>query len=249
MLTNICTAQDIYLKVKKGSAKLNETLKYDSSPAFKIKNIDKVTVSNSSLVIATKTDQIFEVPPGNYSYDDINKLAGKRRKSNNGDLFNVIFTTSMQNSMLQSGSSTRGTERIPDFYSPSDDPILFVLEDSLLLEIGNKHTKILGDIEVSKTGETVFVYKGKPDNLKVLLTNLTEGEYKWSYSIKYPGVESSDFVNTFFIPSAADKKQMLKEYRQFTDYLLQLKSQNKFSEEMMTLLLEEYKMEKKIYTR
>jgi hypothetical protein len=245
-------AQDIFLKVKKGTVTHNSKTLLVSNPAFQMKASDKITVNNGSVLSGRMGESFFQVPSGKtYSFEEVKKLAkGSISKSS---IASELFTNSMQITKNNYGSSTRSGENDPDFYSPSDAPdILTVLDDKLRLEIGNNKTKLLSNIRLINTDNAEVTYDEKPNNLSVELTNLPEGNYKWTYQIEFDRDDTkfkNSFENSFIIPSAKNKTVLLKDYNNYKNQLMENKKKKLISDDFYQILLEEYKAEKKIYTK
>lgn len=244
-------AQDIMLKVKKGNILLNNKNIQLGDPQFKLVPTDKVTVNTGSVLVGNYGSSFFQVPSGKtYSFEDIKKLSkGNISKSS---VTSEIFIHSMQITKNNYGSSTRGEENKPDFYSPSDAPnVLSVLDDKFKLVIGNNKTRLLSNIRLVNTDNAKTIYDEKPNNLSVELSNLPDGNYKWTYQIEFDRNDSkvkSSFENSFIIPSEKIKTALLKDYNIYKNQLLENKKKNLISDDFYQILLEEYKAEKKIFT-
>ena len=251
-LTTNLLAQDILLRVKKGTVTHNNSKLTLSSPQFQLKSGDKVIVPAEAVLVGTVGGSFVQVPSGkSYTYDDVKKLA--KSATIKASVGNEVFRGTLQKTSNNYASSTRSGENDPDFYSPSDAPdVLTILDEKFRLEIGNNKTKLLSNIRLINTDNAEVTYDEKPNNLLVELTNLPEGNYKWTYQIEFDRDDSkveTSFENSFIIPSEKIKAAMLKDYNNYKNQLLENKKKKLISDDFYQILLEEYKAEKKIYTK
>jgi hypothetical protein len=242
-------AQNLMLKVKKGQVELNGKAITVSSPSFTLKNADKLLVPKGTVVAAIYESKFFELPSGKiYNLTDILNLGKPLRKQSS--LIEVVTKTSMQNVKNQYGSSTRGDEREPNFYSPFDDPILFVLDENLKLEIGNIKTNFLSKVTVTNYNTKEIIFEGWIENNEIVLSDLKEGEYVWNYKIKYEKdnkVFTSEYSNRFIMPTKDKKNKLLEDYCRVERKLDEMYNSKEISLDMRSILIEEYKSDNRIF--
>jgi hypothetical protein len=242
-------AQDIYIKVKKGSVIHNSKTINDSNPAFHMRKSDKITVTNGSILSARFGESYFQIPSGkSYTFDDLKNIS--QFNINKSSVFDVIFKNTMQITKNNYGSTTRGTEYEPNYYAPIDS--LLVLDKKFQLEIGNRSTKLKKNITVKNESNGKVIYDEKPENLMVELSNLPAAKYSWTYVIEFIKGDSLlevEYLNTFIVPSEKVRASMLKNYNKFKAQLQESKKNNLITDDFYNILLEEYKMENKIYTK
>ncbi len=245
----VISAQDILLKVKKGTVKIGSAILTESSASSVIKVADIVDVQVGALVIARQDVIVVELHSGKkYTHANITDLIKKKKQSSSGGFADVAFKDPIQKtaSIPQKGSSTRGIEAHykHDFYYPYDS--MMVADTIIHFIIGNKETKIQGPIEIvnSNTGETIFKEINKSNRFE--LSNLPEGDYVWSYlSTYYTATENleTQFSNIFTVASSKEKKEINKKIEQLKK---EIKS---FGLEMQKFLLLEYCVENHIYMK
>lgn len=243
-------SQDITLRVKKGTVMHNTDKLTLSSPEFKMKTSDKVIIPAEAILVGTISGSFVQVPSGkSYTYTDIKKLG--KAVPVKSSISNEIFNCVIQKTHNNYGSSTRGDEPKPDFYSPSDSPnILYILDKKFKLQIGNKHTKLLTNIKLEHKNSAKVIYDAKPDNRTVELSDLPEGEYLWSYEIEFVRNDSNiqqKLANGFLIPSPSQRDQMLADYNNVKKELDDNLKKKLISKDLFDILLSEYKENKKIF--
>jgi hypothetical protein len=250
LATHHTFAQDIYLKVKKGTVIHNGNNMISSSPAFQMKNSDKISVAPDAILSGRMGANFFQVPSGkSYAYSDVKKMCKDTpvKASVSGELFNG----SMQKITNNYGSSTRSGEPEPDSYSPTDTLFtLIVLDKKFKLQIGNKQTKLLTNIKLVHKNSSKIIYDSKPDNKTVELSDLPEGEYTWSYQIEFVRNDSDiqqKLSNVFIIPSESQRAQMLSDYNNVKKELAANLNRKCISKDLYDILLSEYKEKKKIF--
>jgi hypothetical protein len=246
---SIITAQDILLKVKKGTVKIGSAMLTESSASSVIKAADIVDIQVGALVIARQDVIVVELHSGKkYTHANIADLIKKKKQASSGGFADVAFKDPIQKTVTlpQKGSSTRGLEGHykPDFYYPYDS--MLVADTIIHFIIGNKETKVQGPVEIVNinTGETIFKELGKSNRFE--LVNLPEGDYSWSYlSTYYTSTVNMEaqFNNLFSVASSKEKKELNKKIEA-------LKKETKtFSHEMQKFLLLEYCVENHIYMK
>ena len=88
-------AQDINLKVKKGTVTLNSNKLTLSSPPFQMKTSDKVIVPAEAVLVGTISGSFVQVPSGkSYTYQDIKKLG--KSSASKASVGNEVFFGTMQ---------------------------------------------------------------------------------------------------------------------------------------------------------
>jgi hypothetical protein len=215
----ISGAQGISIKIKKGTAKVNDTLYDATGQLIAIKANDLVVVSQNSMVIAMSTNKMVELKPGiKYTCKQINDLINKSSASFTSDFLKVIFSEPMQKSkQKQSGGLTRGsTGGVLSDYYPEDDMI--ILSDQVLLDCGYDSCRLIGNLLVLHESTGEIMYNNAPEKNKLLLKVVKPGTYTWGYTIlcktdKQEVRES--YKNIFVVPDMKSKENILSEVDTF----------------------------------
>ena len=245
MMVFVSKAQDIIIKVKKGTAKIGTTELNEFSKASSLKNTDIIEVFNSCLVMARQDVIVVELNAGKkYSYNDIKGLLKIKKESSTGGLVTVAFKDPIQkNNGPIKGSTTRGLGDYEyDFYFPFDSMML--IEENPKFYIGNKKTKITTKVTVKNIDNNIVYYDELPKGNSFNIKGLKEGNYEWTYSTEYQeggSTKLTDFVNTFIVPSKAESKKIAKKVMY---YKSELKS---FSKDLQKVLIIEFYNENKIH--
>lgn len=240
-------AQDIGIKVKKGTAKLGNNSLLETSPTAIMKSSDWLEVQPNALVVARQENTVIELVSGKkYTYTDIMSLLKKKKAGTEADFTSVAFKDPVQknNPTPLQGTFTRGglLGFNPDFFYPYDN--MLVLDAGLDLLIGNADTKITSPVILKNKATGTVIYEGQPKDNRIVLSELPEGEYEWSYSIEYYTATDKvqmDFQNVFTVPAAKVKKERAKKLNAVKKQL------RGFSPEMQEVLLLEYCVENGIY--
>lgn len=249
-IANSVLAQEILLRVKKGTVTHNNSKLTLSSPQFQLKSGDKITVSAEAVLVGTVGGSFVQVPAGkSYSFEDIKKMGkGSPVKASVG---NEVFKGTMQKTSNNYGSSTRSGDAAPDSYSPTDTiNALYVLDKKFKLQIGNKQTKLLTNIKLEHKNSGKTIFDAKPENKTVELSDLPEGEYTWLYKIEFEKddkIKTQTLANVFIIPSAKEREQMLTDYNNVKKELDENLKKKLISKDLYDILLIEYKENKKIF--
>lgn len=241
------TAQDILVKVKRGSAKIGSQNLLESSASVAMKSTDVLNVLPNALVIARQDVIMIELPSGKeHSYSSILAMLKKKKQATNGTVTTVAFKDPIlkTNPTPLKGSSTRGTEGEdkPNFYYPYDN--MLVYDAHIDFFIGATDTRVISKVVLKNTKTNEIYFDAIPTDNTFKVANLPEGTYEWTYSIKYyNAIEevTEDFQNTFQVPSDKDKKELAEKVE---SYKKELKA---FSAGMQHLLLLEYCIENGIY--
>tara|TARA_B110000285_G_C15117479_1_gene615018 strand:+ start:1433 stop:2227 length:795 start_codon:yes stop_codon:yes gene_type:complete len=237
LIGNQYLAQEIFVKVIRGKAKVNSIRKYPNNPPTKLNIKDTVFVLKA-LVLVSKGDKETELQPDkNYLYKEISGLIAKTKPKNTNAYFDVLTSADLQTYKKRSGGSARGSSDLPgDYQFPNDD--ILILSDTVELIIGNDATKLESKVVVynSLTSDTILhAQQGKK---KIKLYGLHPGKHIWTYSIGYPKgdkyITDKHFKNRFVVPSIADKKEALKKIKAFK------KEIRGYSEGMQKALIKDY---------
>jgi hypothetical protein len=233
-------SQDIYVKVKKGTAKIKGKTKLTSDAAFTIGSKDTVFVTSGSLAIARKGTIVVELSSNKrHTYKAISTMISKKKASTNGDFSDVVFNDKIQKpSGKVYGSSTRGSgERTPDHAAPDDR--VTVIGDTFNIEFGNDWTTPSSKLLIinTQTQDTTAAFTLENDEHNKVVSNLTEGEYKWLVTLKYREEMKTVYIQLekhFIIPTKEFQEKALYEYLMFKEECAG------FSEELGNELLGEF---------
>jgi hypothetical protein len=233
-------AQDIVVKVKKGTVKFKGKVKSSSDQAFVVGPKDSVFVTAGALAVARKGTTVVELTSGKkYSYKAINSAITKKKATSSGNFSDVVFNDKIQKPAGKVyGSTSRSSgERLPNHMFPEREVI--VICDTLHIEFGNDWTNPSTDFTLTNasTMDTVRSISLEPDDKLVVLADLKEGKYKWNVTVRYREENKSVFLlleNTFSVPSEEYKSKAREELWQFKNECAD------FSKELFEELLSEY---------
>ena len=233
------SAQDLLLKVKKGTAKVGATVISEQSSSLTLKQTDEVKVYPGTLLLVRRDVIVVELPAAHtYSYADILALIERKKKAGQGNIASVTFLDPMQHSVMSNkGYSIRSTEKEydADFFYPLDN--MKLIDGSAAFIIGNNSVKILGKVLVLNLKNKDSVYHSVPVNNRFELNKLPKGEYSWAYKIAYSkdnhSIESI-YRNSFIVPSGKECKKLKKKINAYKQTIIN------FSLEMQQILLLEY---------
>jgi hypothetical protein len=233
----ISGAEGISMKVKKGTAMVNNTICDSTARIIFIQADDKVIVGLNSLVVARSGNKMAELKPGSkYSWKQINDLINKSSASFTLDFLKVIFSEPMQKSkQKQAGGLTRGSSGILSGYFPEDDMI--VLSDQVLLDCGYDSCQLTGSFVVLHESTGEIMYNNVPDKNKLLLKVNKPGTYTWGYTIscKMDNQEVREpYKNIFVVPDVKSKENILTELDAFK------KNIGSFSQELQQECMSQY---------
>jgi hypothetical protein len=233
-------AQDIVVKVKKGTVKFKGKAKSSSDQAFVIGQKDSVYITSGALAVARKGTTVVELTSGKkYSYKAINSAISKKKASSTGNFSDVVFNDKIQKPAGKVyGSTTRSSgERLPNHMSPEREVV--VICDTLHIEFGNDWTNPSTAFTLmdAVTMDTVQSISLDPEAKQVVLADLKEGKYKWNVTVRYREENKSVFLileNTFSVPAEEYKTNARQELQQFKNECAD------FSKELMEELLSEF---------
>lgn len=249
IIPTVMTGQDIIVKVKRGAAELGKQNLVESTASVTMKSTDVLNILPNALVIARQDIIMIELPAGKeHSYSSILSMLKKKKQAASGTVSTIAFKDPIlkTNHTPLKGSSTRGQgeEEKPDFYYPYDN--MLVYDSPIVFFIGTNDTKISSKVVLKNTATNEIYYNATPEHDHFTVAHLPEGDYEWTYSIKYYSVTeevSDEFKNVFKVPSDNEKKELAKKVE---SYKKELKD---FSADMQHLLLLEYCVENGIYHR
>ena len=199
LITIQANSQDVFIKVKKGTIKLNEKSINSTSSSIKLTKTDVLDLPKSVLVLASIKDKYIEIPADKtYHFADIIALNKKNNTSTKGNtkggVVNALFVQTIQHTDKNAGITNRG-DRLPDFYAPLDlTDTLIIVSDTAILEFGNQSTKVISNFVVKNHGNGKIYYDDKPMNNTITLINLPKGMYVWEGEIK--GYEFKNFFKS-----------------------------------------------------
>ncbi len=240
IFTTLVKAQEVVVKVKKGTVKSKGKTKSPSDQAFVLGTKDSVFVTSGSLAIARKGTTIIELASGKkYSYKAINSAISKKKASSSGNFSDVVFNDKIQKpSGKVYGSTSRSSgERLPNHTFPENNVI--IIDDTLQIEFGNDWTTPTTPFVLINT-TTMDTLQNLPldaETKNVVLSDLQEGKYKWNVTVRYREETKSVFLileSTFSVPSREYKTKSQKE-------LMAFKAEcSEFSTELFEELLSEF---------
>lgn len=249
LVTNITalSAQDISIKVKQGIAKLGGQSFTANSAAINLKSSDVLNIQPNALVIARQDVIIIELSANReYSYNHIVELIKKKKHTATSSVSTLAFKDPIlkTNPTPLKGSSTRGffEDQQPNFYYPYDNMLVYDAHN--VFYIGGVDTRITSNVVLKNIQTNEIYYNGIPETGHFSVENLPEGDYEWTYTIKYYNATdevTEDFKNTFKVPSEKERKELAKKVENFKKEL------KGFSPEMQHVLLLEYCIENGIY--
>jgi hypothetical protein len=231
-LIGIIQAQEIQLFVKSGVINVSgKTVIAGKIASISQKN-DWVRTEINALVLAKKNNYVIELEPGTQlRFQEIDKKF-KKRKSAFGSFLEIALNQTQNKQNI--GAAIRSVEPDPWLFIPMDSCV--VISDSIRLIIGNEGAQIVGDVRLYKSGSLDTLI------LKELeLVTPSPGFYYWDYVLRNNG-QSMRFLNYFLVPENEDKEVIrnnLNEYK---------RSIKNFSQEMQSVLLDEYFRLNKIYS-
>ncbi len=248
IMSNYSYAQDIYIKVKKGIVKVNTTSLSESSAPYLLKKTDAVLVESNSMALIRSGNTFKDlVTAKKYAYQDIANLFPKTTTSSAGAYADLLFNEKYQSQKSQGGSATRSVGKAGDFYYPNDS--FKIISNELELLIGNSSTKVTSNVLIVNTTTNDTIYNGQAKDNKIILSDLKEGIYNWSYTISYKKTNSSvnetedSFLNIFIVPSKKDKNTINNDLKKFRKEIKDL------SQEMKDILESDYLNINKIYIK
>ena len=250
LITIHANSQDVFLKVKKGTIKLNEKSINSTSPSIKLTKTDVLELPKGVLVLASIKDKYIEIPADKtYNFADIIALNKKNSTSTNektkGGVVNALFVQSVQHTDKNAGITTRG-DRLPDFYAPLDlTDTLIIVSDTAILEFGNQSTKVISNFVVKNLDDGKVYYDDKPLNNTITLINLPEGMYSWIGEIKSSELAIS-YNNFFIVKNEAFKNDFFKKINDFKTYLDQ---ETDYTAEMKQVLIKDFYADQKVYLK
>lgn len=251
LITIHANSQDVFIKVKKGTIKLNEKSINSTSSSIKLTKTDVLDLPKSVLVLASIKDKYIEIPTDKtYHFADIIALNKKNNTSTKGKtkggVVNALFVQTVQHTDKNAGITTRGGDRDPDFYSPLDTiDTLIIVSDTIVLEFGNQSTKVISNFVVKNHDNGKVYYDDKPINNKITLINLPEGMYSWIGEIKSSELAIS-YNNFFVVKNEAFENDFFKKINDFKTYLDQ---ETDYTAEMKQVLIKDFYAAQKVYLK
>ena len=245
-LSFISFEQEIYIRVKKGSATLdNEKLTYENG-ARQLSDKSKLTIETNSLVLVRQNKKLLQLKSvKTYKANQIVQLLAKKKELESSSYANVLFYERMQKpAPIQSGSVTRGGGDV-NWNELSFSPVSnsYLLTDTLKLIVYNTGVLIDDTLELrsSDWNEAKFYSSQKDENF--VLIGLKPGSYEWG--INLTAIDSTAEDRTFFltglirVPEKDLLDKMLNEEKEFK------KTISEFDEDIKLELLKEYYSSKK----
>ena len=248
LITIYANSQDVFIKVKKGTIQLNNKSINATSSSLKLNKTDVLELPKGVLVLASIKDKYIEIPADKtYHFADIIALNKKNSTSTNGKtkggVVNALFVQTVQHTDKNAGITTRGGDRVPDFYAPLDT--LIIVYDTIFLEFGNQSTKVISNFVVKNLDDGKVYYDDKPMNNTITLINLPEGIYSWIGDMKSSELEISH-NNFFIVKNEVFESDFFKKINEFKTYL---DEETAYSNEMKQILIKELYESEKVYLK
>jgi len=235
-------SQDIYLKVKKGTATLDSESLTSSKGARKLNDKSKVTIGANSLVLVKQNKKLLQLKePKTYKMSQLKQLLAKQKELSSSSYASVLFSEQMQKPVppIQSGAVTRGGTDVnwnELEYLPTNAAIL--LTDTMYIKLLNAGVSIGDSITLRSQSNdfasTLPIYEGGIVNLQ----NLVADDYEWELLVTAldPNASSKTHLlgSRIRIPSQDQKTAMQKEAADFKSTI------SSFDSEIQLELLQEF---------
>jgi hypothetical protein len=238
--------QEIYIKVKKGSAFLDNEKLSSEKGVRKLSAKSKLTIDNNSLVLIRQNKKLLQLKSvKSYKTNQIEQLLEKKKEMESSNYINVLFYESMQKpAPIQSGSVTRGNGNVnwselaftPNFNA-------FLLSDTFRIKVLNSGVLIGEVLELrSPQWNDSKFYKLQKDDF-FILDGLNPGSYEWIINLTAIDSTAEDkFFKLslgFQIPNEAQLSKIIYEENEFK------KSIYEFDADIKLELLKEFYLDKK----
>jgi hypothetical protein len=242
LLTLNGLSQDIYLKVKKGTAMLDSESLTSAKGARKLNDKSKVIVGANSLVLIKQNKKLLQLKePKTYKISQIKQLLAKQKELSSSSYASVLFSEQMQKPApaIQSGSVTRDGDDVnwnELAFTPADGVVLFT--DSLHIQLLNPGI-VMGDTLLIRSLQAEYETRLLlTDGGKVNVANLAPGSYEWILSVSTtdPTVIAKSHLHAcrIRIPSREQKTAMLQEEAEFKQII------SAYDPDIQTELLQEF---------
>jgi hypothetical protein len=225
---------DVYVKL--GSVEL-EGNKHTAGNILHLKPNQDLLVHPGAICILKNETNIKELPPGRkYTFDELQKTLQSSKSFSKYFIQTITTNQIIQNK--NPGITMRGNPSDPYEFSPADSTI--ILSDSIRLSLGHPPLSLNSPIRLYKIGaaDTLFLQN---NGLEYHIETPNEpGSYIWNYHLKLGSITGLA-TNLFIVPDEKQRSIYLSDLNSYTESIAP------FSNDLKTILLNEYYSLKKIY--
>ncbi len=216
-------AQSIYLKVKKGSAKLNGVTISSKDAVKTLSSNAKLMVSSQSIVVLKQNKKFVQLAENKtYSYAQIVSLLKKQKESASASYASSLFSDNMQKSqkVLKSGAATRGGGQVinSEDIEFSVGPEILLLSDQLQISLLTENIVMVDSCMITDT-KTRLSSNWKIDEGKQIKVSLSApGYYEWKVVLMINDVQNPEpfsYVGKILVPDEKERSKKLTEWEQF----------------------------------
>ena len=225
-------AQSIYLKVKKGSAKLNGVTISSKDAVKTLSSNAKLIVSSQSIVVLKQNKKFLQLLENKtYSYAQIVALLKKQKESASASYASSLFSDNMQKSqkVVKSGAATRGSGTNVNW-----EDVEFSIGQEVILLSEQAEIKLLSENVIM--GDSCMVTELKKKITKTLkissdkgfnISLSSPGYYEWKVDLTFSenkNVEAYVFTGIIIVPEENERINKLKDWKQFLNEIEKLDS-------------------------
>ena len=203
--------------VNQGSVTVNNRFKFPAGETFDIRPNLQISLNANSIITCKRGDKISAHSGVKImTYEEVMSVLDQSKVITDS-YFENMFSGNYKLNKEAYGSVGRdlGNERQANYYYPIDSMI--VITDSVILEIGNSKTQLLGQFTFEMPNGDTFKIAPNKNSIKVAAVN--PGEHHWGCDMILDG-EEFEFDNIFFVPDLETKKRIRKEYQSFQSGLI-----------------------------
>jgi hypothetical protein len=240
-------SQDIYVKVNKGSATLDNEVLSSTKGVRKLSSKSKLTVGANSLIIVRQNKKLIQLKePKTYKSSQIIQLLSNQKGLSSSSYASVLFTEKMQKTSpsIQSGSVTRGVSDVNwedlDFVPLSGRSLL---SDTFRIEVFNTGITLSDSVTLlNQETQSSMRFELHKEGSYALVSGLPSGEYTWKLNVFVSDDKAQDktheLENVINIPSAEERLRMKSEEKEFIQII------SSYDPEIRQVLLDEFYSEK-----
>lgn len=241
-------AQAIYIKVKKGSAKINNVSISTKDATKTFSSSSKLVVSTQSIVVVKQNKKFLQLTENKtYTYSQIISLFKKQKESSSASYLSSLFSDNMQKSakVTKSGAATRGGAAInweDAEFEPGKKVIL--LSNEISFEIYSDNVVMIDSLNITERSSSKLITVKVSETKKINIELLEPGEYDWITTLKLTDSaenETTTFEGLIIVPEEIERSELLNKWNQF------LKDIEGFNSEIQKELIKNYKVENKIF--
>jgi hypothetical protein len=242
------SAQAIYLKVKKGSAKFNGSTLSTTAAVKTFESSSKLVVNTQSIVVVKQNKKFLQLAENKtYTYNQILALLKKQKETNSASYLSSLFSDNMQKStkVVKTGAATRGGSSInweDVVFEPGKKIIL--LDTEITLELFSDNVIMIDSLfyteRISLNSRSIKIEDGK--KIKIQLSE--PGQYDWNTTIKLTDVaenETTTIEGLIIVPDEIERAELLNKWNQFLEDI------QSYDTEIQQELIKSYKVENGIF--